>query len=359
MSDDEQDDASKTEDASQKKLEDSRERGQVAQSKDLSTWVMFLAATILIGTATPTMFAELAIYLKQFLENAHAIPQATGGIGVVLTDVFLHTLSATFLFFLILVVAAIFGPTMQIGLLFAPQILKPDFSKISIMKGFGRIFSMRSVVEFIKGILKMSTVGFVGFILVTPYFDAIEHSIDQSPLTMMEETKDLSIRMLIGILVVFLAIALADFMYQRWEYMKQMRMTKQEVKDEYKQSEGDPFIKGKLKQMRMEKARQRMMQNVPKATVVITNPTHYAIALKYDPDEGEAPIVIAKGVDKVAQRIREVATEHNIILFENKPLARTLYDTVDIDEAIPEELYKAVAEIISFVFKKKGKIKSL
>ncbi len=359
MSDDDQDDASKTEDASQKKLEDSRERGQVAQSKDLSTWVMFLAATILIGTATPTMFAEITTYLKQFLENAHAIPEAPNGIGVVLSDVFLHTLGTTFLFFLILLVAAILGPTMQIGLLFAPQILKPDFSKISIMKGFGRIFSMRSVVEFIKGILKMSTVGFVGFILVTPYFDAIEHSIDQSPITMLEETKDLSIRMLIGILVAFLAIALADFMYQRWEYMKQMRMTKQEVKDEYKQSEGDPFIKGKLKQMRMEKARQRMMQNVPKATVIITNPTHYAIALKYDPDEGEAPIVIAKGVDKVAQRIREVATEHNIILFENKPLARTLYDTVDIDEAIPEELYKAVAEIISFVFKKKGKIKSL
>ena len=205
----------------------------------------------------------------------------------------------------------------------------------------------------------MSAIGLVGFTLVAPYFGGIEHTIDQSPLAIMQESKDLAIRMLIGILVALLSIAIADFMYQRWEYSKQMRMTKQEVKDEYKQTEGDPYIKGKLKQLRMEKARQRMMQNVPKATVVITNPTHYSIALKYNPEDAEAPIVIAKGVDKVAQRIREVATEHGIVLFENPPLARTLYDTVEIDEMIPEELYKAVAEIISFVYKKKGKIKSL
>jgi len=136
-----------------------------------------------------------------------------------------------------------------------------------------------------------------------------------------------------------------------------MRMTKQEVKDEYKQTEGDPFIKGKLKQIRMERARQRMMQNVPKADVVITNPTHFSVALQYDTDVADAPIVIAKGIDEVAMRIREVAKEHDIILFENPPLARTLYDTVEIDQMIPEDLYKAVAEIISFVYKKKGKIR--
>jgi flagellar biosynthetic protein FlhB len=174
---------------------------------------------------------------------------------------------------------------------------------------------------------------------------------------MMNEMMSLTIRMLTGILVVLLAVSIADVFYQRWEFNKQMRMTKQELKDEYKQTEGDPYVKGRLKQLRMEKARQRMMQAVPKADVIITNPTHYSIALKYDPDDKPAPVVIAKGVDEVALRIREVAKEHKILFYENKPLARSLYDTVDIDQMVPEELYKAVAEVISFVYQKQGKLK--
>jgi flagellar biosynthetic protein FlhB len=225
------------------------------------------------------------------------------------------------------------------------------------MKGFGRLFSMKSIVEFIKGLLKISAIGFIGYIMVEPYMASIEHSINIPTLDILIETQSLAIRMMIGILIAFFIIAMADFLYQRWEFMKQMRMTKQEVKDEYKQTEGDPFIKGKLKQLRMEKARQRMMQNVPKADVIITNPTHFSIALKYDTEISDAPIVIAKGVDEVAFRIRELAKEHDIIIFENPPLARSLYDTVEIDDPIPIEFYKAVAEIISFVYKKKGKIK--
>jgi flagellar biosynthetic protein FlhB len=357
MADDEQDDASKTEDPSAKKLEEGRKRGQVAQSRDLSTWVMFLAATLLIGTNTPYMFSGLAGYLRTFLEQAATMPQGPGGISAILSGAFFVGLKYCGIFFIILIFAAIIGPTMQIGLVLAPDVLKIDFSKISILKGIERLFSLRSVVEFIKGLLKMIAIGTVGFTLVAPYLSSIEHSINIPPIDTLIETKSLTMRMLTGVLVALLAIALADFLYQRWEFMKQMRMTKQEVKDEYKQTEGDPFIKGKLKQLRMEKARQRMMQNVPKADVIITNPTHFSIALKYDPEQSEAPILIAKGVDAVAFRIREIAKEHDIILFENPPLARTLYDTVDIDQPIPVELYKAVAEIISFVYRKKGKIK--
>lgn len=359
MADDEKpDDASKTEDASAKKLEEARNRGQVAQSRDLSTWVMFLVAAILVGAATPYMFSSLTHILRGFLENAHAMPQAPGGIGIILSELFFDTLGATFVIFLALLVAAIAGPAMQIGFILAPEVLKPDLSKISIAKGFARLFSFRSLFEFIKGLLKITAIGLVGYYLTAPYYGAIEHTIDLPTLGMLDETRALSVRMLIGILIALLAISLADFMYQRWEYMKQMRMTKQEVKEEYKQTEGDPHIKGKLKQLRMEKARQRMMQNVPKADVVITNPTHFSIALKYNPDEADAPVVIAKGMDDVAMRIREIAKEHDIILYENPPLARTLYDTVEVDEIIPEELYKAVAEIISFVYKKKGKTRS-
>ncbi|MFA7276603.1 MAG: flagellar biosynthesis protein FlhB [Pseudobdellovibrionaceae bacterium] len=354
---DTEDDSSKTEDPSAKKLEEARKRGQVAQSRDLTTWIMFLAATILVGTAAPTMFESLSDYLKGFLENADSFPTGTGGLIALFQDSLFHTGGATLIFFLVLIVAAIFGPTMQIGLLYAPEVLKPDLSKISPQKGLKRLFSLKSVVEFIKGLLKLIAIGVVGYVMTEPYFDGMSLTIDQDPKDMLEEMKFLTIRMMSGILVALLAIALADFLYQRWEYMKQMRMTKQEVKEEYKQTEGDPYIKAKLKQMRMQRARQRMMQNVPKADVVITNPTHFSVALRYNPDEAEAPIVIAKGVDNVAFRIREIAKEHDIIIYENPPLARTLYDTVEIDQMIPETLYKAVAEIITFVYKKKGKLK--
>ena len=165
------------------------------------------------------------------------------------------------------------------------------------------------------------------------------------------------INVFVGSSAGMLAISVADVIYQRWEFSKQMKMTKQELKDEYKQTEGDPYVKGRLKQLRMEKARQRMMQAVPKADVIITNPTHYSIALKYDPDDKPAPVVIAKGIDEVALRIREVAKEHNVVLYENRPLARSLFDTVEIDQMVPEELFKAVAEVISFVYKQKGKIR--
>jgi flagellar biosynthetic protein FlhB len=352
-----EDEASKTEDPSAKKLEDSRKRGQVAQSRDLSTWVMLLAATLLIGVATPSMFSTLSHELQAFFEHAHELPSGSGGIAQVLKEIFYISLRGSFIFFIILIFAAFVGPAMQVGFMISPEVLKPDFSKVSVMKGFSRLFSMKSVVEFIKGLLKISAIGFIGYLMVAPYMNAIEHSINIPTLDILTETQSLAVRMMIAILIAFLVIAIADFLYQRFEFMKQMRMTKQEVKDEYKQTEGDPFIKGKLKQLRMEKARQRMMQNVPKADVIITNPTHFSIALKYDTEISDAPIVIAKGVDAVAFRIREIAKEHDIILFENPPLARTLFDTVEIDDPIPVELYKAVAEIISFVYKKKGKIK--
>lgn len=358
MAEDEKpDDASKTEDPTPKKLEEARKRGQVAQSRDLNTWFMFLAATLLIGTSVPHLFSSLGGFLRVFLERPETMPTDIAGIGLIFREIFMNSISATLIFFLALLCAAIFGPAIQVGFMLSPEVLKPDFSKVSIFKGFSRLFSLRSVIEFVKGLLKMLAVGLVGFSLIYPYFDNIEHTIHLTPLGMLEESQSLSIRMLIGILVALLAISLADYLYQRWEFMKQMRMTKQEIKDEYKQSEGDPYIKGRLKQLRMEKARQRMMQNVPKADVIITNPTHFSVALKYDPEIADAPVVIAKGVDTVAFRIREVAKEHDIIIFENPPLARTLYDTVDIDEVIPEELFKAVAEVISFVYKKKGKIK--
>ena len=245
---------------------------------------------------------------------------------------------------------------MQIGPLMAPEIVKPDISKVSPMKGLKRLFSMRSIMEFIKGILKIGIIAVVGYLLLRPYYDGIEHMVGLPVPKILEEMSFLVIRLMLGILVVLSVVAIMDLLYQRHEHHKKMRMTKQEVKDEYKQTEGDPHVRAKLRQLRQEKARARMMQAVPEADVVITNPTHYSIALKYDPDEMDAPVLIAKGFDDVAMRIREVAKEHDIPLYENKPLARVLFDTVDIDQMIPPEHYQAVAEVISYIFQLKGKL---
>lgn len=357
MADDDQDESSKTEDPTPKKLEEARKRGQVAQSKELNIWIMLLAATLLIGGGMPLMFRSMSDFLVVFFEQAHQMPSMPGGIGVIMSQSFFKTMTIIAIPFLILLIASVIGPVSQVGFFIAPEVLKLDWSKVSPIKGFGRLFSLRSVVEFVKGLLKISAIAIVGFVLIYPYFGGIEHTVNQPMQLMMDDMMALTIRMMIGVLVVLLAISIADVLYQRWEFNKQMRMTKQELKDEYKQTEGDPYVKGRLKQLRMEKARQRMMAAVPKADVVITNPTHFSIALKYDPDDKPAPVVVAKGVDAVALRIREVAKENNVMLYENKPLARSLWDTVEIDEMVPEELYKAVAEVISFVYQKQGKLK--
>ncbi len=299
---------------------------------------------------------DMSFLLRSYIEQAHSMPEAPGGLSVVLGQSFFQILKMMAIPLLLLMTAAFCAPFLQIGPLFAPEVIKPDWSKVSVLKGFGRLFSLRSIMEFIKGLFKILIVGGVATVIIMPYLDKFEHLIDLPVIGAMGELYILVIKMMIGILIVVAIIAGIDLIYQRHEYMKKMRMSRQEIKDEYKQSEGDPMVKGRLRQLRMERARQRMMQAVPEADVVITNPTHFSIALKYNPDENPAPIVIAKGVDEVALRIREVAKEHDIVLYENKPLARALYDVVEIDEIIPTEHFKAVAEIISYVFKLKGRL---
>lgn len=350
------DDSQKTEDPTPKKLEEARKKGQIALSREVNNWVMLLAGTIFLMAFAGAMMTEMSFLLKVYIEQAHSLPKAPGGLSVILGESFIQIFKIMMLPLLLLMVAAFCAPFLQIGPLFAPGVIKPDWSKVSIIKGFGRLFSLRSIVEFIKGLLKILIVGAVATIIIMPYLDKFEHLIDLPVIGAMEELYVLVIKMMIGILIVVAIIAGIDLIYQRHEYMKKMRMSRQEIKDEYKQSEGDPMIKGRLRQLRQERARQRIMQAVPEADVVITNPTHFSIALKYNPDESPAPIVIAKGIDETALRIREVAKENDIVLYENKPLARALYDVAEIDEIIPTEHFKAVAEIISYVFKLKGKL---
>ncbi|MCF8496007.1 MAG: flagellar biosynthesis protein FlhB [Alphaproteobacteria bacterium] len=351
----EQDETSKTEEPTPKKIEEARKKGQVALSREVNNWVMLLAGTIVIGALANSVFRDLTVFMRAFIEVPHEMPPGAAGVKLALGESFKQVLKILALPLIILMLAAFAGPFAQVGPLFAPDIVKPDFSKVSPMKGFFRLFSRRSLMEFVKGLLKIGLVGLVGTIILRPYFGQLDHLIGLPMALLLSEMRVLVVRLMIGILVVLLVVAILDLVYQRLEHHKKMRMSKQEIKDEYKQSEGDPHVKARLRQLRSERARKRMIQSVPQATVVITNPTHYAIALKYEPGAMEAPVCVAKGVDRTALRIREVAQEHDIVIYENPPLARTLYDVVEVDEVIPSEQYKAVAEVISYVFRTKGR----
>lgn len=357
MSDNEQpDDSQKTEEPTPKKLEEARKKGQVALSREVNNWVMLAAGTLVVIAVLPSALETLTLTMRGYIEHAHAVPGVPGFFSI-LKESFWETMAVIALPLLFLMMAAFFAPFLQIGPLFAPETIKPDIQKISPIAGFKRLFSLRSVVEFAKGIAKIGVIGTIGYILLVPFFGSVEHFIG-TPLPMiLGEMRALILKLMLGVLVVLMIIAVIDLVYQRNEHYKKMRMTKQELKDEYKQAEGDPHIKARLRALRQERARRRMIQAVPQADVVITNPTHYSVALKYVPKEMAAPVVIAKGVNEVAFKIREVAKEHDIIIMENPPLARVLYDTVEVDQAIPEEHYKAVAEVISFVFKQKGRLK--
>lgn len=354
---DEEDESSKTEDPTPKKLEEARKKGQVPISREVNNWVMLASGTMVVLAMGPGMMQEMMTLMRTYIEQAGDLPPVPGGFNLIVVEAMKEVLKILALPLIFLVVAAFVGPFVQVGPLFAGEIIKMDISKISPMKGFARLFSMKSVMEFVKGILKLVVMTVVGIIILKPFFGSLEHMVGLPVPLALGELKILMTKLLIGLLVVLFMIAAADLIYQRWEHMKKMRMTKQELKDEYKQSEGDPHVKAKLRQLRQEKARARMMQAVPTADVIITNPTHYSVALKYDPDKNEAPIVVAKGVNELAMRIREVAREHDIIILPNPPLARVLFDQVEIDEPVPTEHYKAVAEIISYVFKLKGKLK--
>lgn len=352
----EEDESSKTEDPTPKKLEESRKKGQVAVSREVNNWLMLCAGTVLVMFVGPDVMSDLKNHMKIYIEHAGQLPQIPGGLYSLLGDSFFKILSILALPLLMLMFVAFMGPFLQTGVLFAPEVLKPDISKISPLKGFKRLFSARSLMEFVKGILKIGIISVVGYLIVSPFFGAIDGVVGVPTAKMLEILRSLFGKMMTGVLVVLIVIAVIDLVYQRMEHYKKMRMTKQEVKDEYKQAEGDPHVKAKLRQLRRERAGARMMQAVPEADVVITNPTHFAVALKYTPKEMNAPVCVAKGQDLIAFRIREIAKEHNIEIYENPPLARSLYDLVEVEQEIPNELYKAVAEVISYVFRKQGKL---
>lgn len=353
-----QDQTQKTEEPTQHRLDEARKKGQVASSREVNHAFMILAATVIVVLIVPGVMSDIMALMARFLERPDLMSADAAGLIGNLRDAAADVAFAVILPLVFLIGAALAAGLIQNGPMLSVDSITPKLEKISLAKGMKRLFSLKSVAEFIKGIVKLMIVGTVATLLLLPVFDTVEQIINLDALSLMAYLNDISGRMLIGVLAIVSVIAALDYLYQKFEFLKSMRMTKQEIRDEYKQTEGDPQVKGRLRQIRMERARRRMMAAVPEADVVITNPTHFAVALVYNGEEMMAPKLVAKGVDHLALRIRELAGKHDVPIVENPPLARALYASVDLDQDIPPEHYKAVAEVIGYVMRLKGKLPS-
>jgi flagellar biosynthesis protein FlhB len=347
----------KTEKATPKKKQEARQKGQVAKSNDVSAAVVLLSGLLSLLLFGSFYKERLVNLFKDFLlhrltadvtaENViHLFGSLTMQLALMLAPIFGVSL-----------VTGILANYLQVGFLFTGDPLKPKFSKINPIKGFKNIFSMRTIVELFKSIFKLLVIAVIVYFTLSGARDNISKLGRMGLEQTLAYTSKLTMILGIQIGAALLVLAFADYMYQRYSHAKSLRMSKQDIKDEYKKMEGDPLIKGKIRERQRRMALQRMMQEIPKADVIITNPTHFAVALKYDGTAMEAPQVIAKGQDYVALRIREIAKEHGVITMENKPLARALFQRTEIGDSIPADLFQAVAEVLAYVYKLKGKVK--
>jgi flagellar biosynthetic protein FlhB len=352
VSDEAPEQASKTEDPSQKKLEDAHKKGDVAKSQEVTTWFMLLGSATIFAMMAPSTAASLMESLKVVMTNADQFELGGSGFSVFFNGLALALLGTILVPLAILTFCGVAANLIQHRPLISTDPITPKLSKISPLAGFKRLFSTESLVNFGKGLLKISIMGTVLVYVVWPERDRLDTMMTADPLIILADFQEIGLKIFGATLSVLTIIALADYIYVRQKWWKRQMMTVQETRDEYKQMEGDPKVKGRIRQMRQDRARRRMMAAVPDATVVITNPTHFAVALKYDRSMG-APQCVAKGADAVAFRIREVAKENNVPIVENAPLARALFASVDIDDVIPAEHFKAVAEVVGFVMRLK------
>jgi flagellar biosynthetic protein FlhB len=344
----------KTEDATPKKRQDSRQKGQVAKSMELPAAFILFFSFLSFYIFGGYMKAQLTLVFRSIFYDYLLLDITLRNVIMLFQNLFVQSMLVVAPILLVAMVTAIFSNYLQIGVLFTSDPLMMKFSKLNPIAGAKNILSLRSLVDFAKSVLKMSIIGYVVFDTLwtekSTLMDLARLPLENIFTFMASITLKLGTK--IGLILIVLA--LLDYMYQKYEHEKSLRMSKQDIKDEYKKSEGDPLIKSKIRQTQRRMAMQRMMQEVPKADVIITNPTHFAVALKYD-SQMQAPTVIAKGTDYVALKIKQIAKENEIITIENKPLARTLYAQVEIGDAIPADMFQAVAEVLAYVYKLKGK----
>lgn len=344
----------KTEEATPKKKGDARKKGQIPKSKDVALALTLLSSTIVIATLGGFVGNELKTTMITFLNNYLTMTLDYSSVQKI-SVIVVWRLAVIFLPIVVpIMLMGVLANFLQTGALITLEPLKPDLKKLNPISGLKRMFSTRSLVQLIKDSAIVTVVGFIGYKFVKDNYTYILTLGDLDAAGVISAVGKLTVSIFFKITIVMIVIALADYIYQRYQYNKDLKMTKQEIKEEFKQQEGNPEIKGKIKQKQREMAMRRMMQEVPKATVVVTNPTHISVALKYE--EGEsAPMVVAKGADSVALKIKEIAKENDVPIIENKPLARLMYKELDIDQEVPVEMYQAVAEILALVYKIKKK----
>jgi flagellar biosynthetic protein FlhB len=353
MAEDAPDRSSQTEDPTQKKLDDAHRKGDVVKSQEVTNWFMLAGSGLMLAALAPGVGASLGHSLSMLLANAGQIEVGSGGLAGLLNGLVSSVLVMALLPLLLLAAFAIAGNLVQHRPVLTLETIKPKFSKVNPIEGFKRLFSAEALVNFAKGLVKLALVAAVLWFVLWPEQARLEILVSSDPAVLLPEFVSLGLKIFGAVLAVVTVIALADYAWQRQRWWQRQKMTMREMRDEFKQSEGDPQIKGKIRQLRNERSRKRMMSQVPDSTVVITNPTHYAVALKYERGMA-APICLAKGVDAVALRIREAAKAHNVPIIENPPLARALFASVEIDAPIPGEHFKAVAQVIGYVMRLSG-----
>ncbi len=351
------DSGDKTEKATPKKRRKAREEGQVLQSREMTSAIVLLCLFITIKVAGSFMYEQIYEYFEMIFNDYQKISDlfTINGITKLSIGIILRFVKIVAPIFIVALITGIASGYAQVGFLFTTKTLSFKFSRISPLNGFKKIFSLRSVTELVKSILKIVIIGYIGYSYLIDEASNILSAMDMDVISIAAYIGITSMNVAIRMCIVMLVLGVFDYGYQWWEYEKNLKMSKQEIKQEHKESEGNPEVKGKIRQKQRQMALRRMLQDIPKADVVITNPTHFAVAVKYDPKVSDAPTVVAKGQDYIALRIKEIAKENKVEIVENKPLARTLYSAVEIGERIPPELFQAVAEVLAFVYGLKNK----
>ena len=343
----------KTEQPTGKKLEDARQKGNVAQSREVPSVLILGGGMGVLFFGGSWMLGQLTYLMRDLYQRAGTQTIAVGTMNTLLLEVFMGSIVVLVPLMLVVMIAGVAGNVAQFGFLFSSEKLTPDLAKLNPIAGLKKLLSLRSLVEVAKSILKLVIISGVAWAVLQRYLDQIPDLMQLSVGGVLGFIGTVSFQMCLYVCMVLLVMAVLDFAYNKWQHHQDLKMTKQEVKDEYKQREGDPSVKARIRSIQREMARRRMMEAVPEATVVITNPTHLAIAIRYE--EGmHAPTVVAKGAGFVAQKIKALAAENGVPVVENKPLARTMYKSTEIGDFIPAELYRAVAEILAYVYRLKG-----
>jgi flagellar biosynthetic protein FlhB len=349
-------DPSKTEKASPKKRRDERKKGHVAISKDVVMIASLLGTFVLLKMLFPFMYRTMRDYMIKYLSMAPGVENLSDYSAGIFVDTAWAVLKAALPILLAGIVLAVLGTGVQTRFLFTKSNLAPKFSRLNPFQGIKNIISMKSLIELLKNLLKITILGTILFQIIkgdlTPIARTIDMDLNDSAVYVLNAIMDMVFR----VSLIFLAVAGFDFFYQRWDYERQIRMSKQDQKEEFKQTEGNPEIKGRIRSLQRERARSRMMQSVPEADVIIRNPTHFAVALRYDIEKDNAPVLVAKGQDELALRIVAIGEEHGVYVIENKPLARGIFAATQVGTEIPSEYYGMVAEILVYVYRMNNKI---